>query len=170
MIRVLAILLLGVFSFSVSGQSQVEALLRDAKTFNESYMKKDFGTYVKMMIPSVVEIAGGAEVMETNVKDMYELTLGGGVTIESTTPTKPGKIMIAGDELHSLLPQKMINKIGKTKFSKVAYFLASSSDDGKTWTFLDLEPYDAESIKIFVPSFTGEIDIPEVAQPELIED
>ena len=45
---------------------------------------------------------------------------------------------------------------------KTAYFLASSNDDGQTWTFVDLEPYDQESIKTFVPSFSGELEIPKV--------
>ena len=157
-------------SMTVFSQSQVEAMLRDAAVFNNAYMQKDFTKYVDMMVPSVVEVAGGSAIMVDNVKETYKLTSGGGVVIESIEPSKPGKIMLAEEELHALIPQKSINKIGTTKFEKTSYFLAVSDDDGKSWKFLDLEPYDAESLKTFVPSFTGEIEIPEVAQPILIED
>ncbi len=77
--------------------------------------------------------------------------------------------MFAGRDLQSILPQIIITKIGETKVSQKVYFLASSSDEGKTWTFLNLEPYDAASIKTYVPSYTGDTEIPAAHQPELIK-
>lgn len=164
-----SILFLTFISLSIQAQSQVELLLEDAKKFNEAFLNGDFDKYVDMTIPSVIEVAGGKEVMVTNAKASYEMTTKSGLTFESIDPLKPSKFMFAGRDLQSILPQTIITKIGETKISQKVYFLASSSDEGKTWTFLNLEPYDTSSIKTFVPSYTGDIEIPAAAQPELIK-
>ncbi len=157
-------------SISIHAQSQVELLLQDAKQFNAAFLKGDFDKYVDMTIPSVIEIAGGKEIMVTNAKASYEMVTKSGLAYESIEPLKPSKFMFAGRDLQSILPQTIITKIGKTKISQKVYFLASSSDEGKTWTFLNLEPYDTASIKTYVPAYTGDIEIPTAEQPELIED
>ena len=145
---------------SVNAQSQVENLLNDVAKYNAAFLDKDFEKVVNMTIPSVVEKAGGTELMTKISIEEGKTIVNSGVYIEKLTPEKPGKIMIAGEDLHAILPQVVTLTVGKTIVKKQAYYLASSSDDGKTWTFLDLEPYDIDSIKDFVPSFTGEIEIP----------
>ena len=156
-------------SFSIHAQSQVELLLEDARKFNEAFLKGDLEKYIDMTIPSVIEVAGGKEVMVTNAKASLEMTTKSGLTFESIDPLKPSKFMFAGKDLQSILPQIIITKVGETKISQKVYFLASSSDEGKTWTFLNLEPYDTVSIKTYVPSYTGDIEIPTADQPELIK-
>lgn len=167
---IFSILLMTFISITIQAQSQVELLLKDAKEFNEAFLKGDFDKYVDMTIPSVIEVAGGKEVMVTNARASYEMTTKSGLAYESIEPLKPSKFMFAGRDLQSILPQTIITKIGKTKISQKVYFLASSSDEGKTWTFLNLEPYDTASIKTYVPSYTGDIEIPVADQPELIGD
>ena len=165
---IFSIILITFISFSIHAQSQVEMLLEDVKKFNEAFLKGDFDKYVDMTIPSVIEVAGGKEVMVTNAKASYEMTIESGLAYESIDPLKPSKFMFAGNDLQSILPQVIITKIGETKISQKVYFLASSSDEGKTWTFLNLEPYDTASIKTYVPTYTGDIKIPTADQPELI--
>lgn len=169
MIRFFALLTFVAISHTISAQSQVESLFRDAKVYNEAYVKGDMEKFVSMTIPSVINVAGGAEYMVANAQESLKMTIASGLETVSITPQKPGKIMIAGDLLHSILPQKLVQKIGSTTFSKTTYYLASSEDDGKTWTFLDLEAYDKESIKTFVPAFTGDLEIPPASLPEIVE-
>ena len=157
------------FTVGISAQSQVENILRDAKSFNDAYLAKDFETYVEMTVPSIVELAGGSEVMVRVSKEHYETMTASGLEFISFVPNKPGKIMLGGNDLHSILPQELITKKGSHLYKKTAYFLASSNDEGKTWTFVDLEPYDNETIKTFVPSFTGDLEIPNVEYAEKIE-
>lgn len=167
---IFSILFITFVSISINAQSQVELLLKDAKEYNAAFLKGDFNKYVDMTIPSVVEVAGGKEIMVDNAKASYEMTTKSGLVYESIEPLKPSKFMFAGRDLQSILPQTFITKIGKTKISQKVYFLASSSDEGKTWTFLNLEPYDTESIKTYVPGYTGDMEIPAAEQPVLIED
>lgn len=154
---------------SLSAQSQVENMLRDVKTFNKAYLDNDFEKFTQMTVPSIVKLAGGEEIMTRVSKEQYGTMVSGGMNFVSISPKKPSKIMLAGEELHAIIPQEVITKMGKDKFKRVAYYLASSNDDGKTWTFVDLDPYDSESIKQFVPSFTGDLVIPPVEFAEKIK-
>lgn len=167
--KVFSFIALSLLTINIHAQSQVETMLADAKKFNAAYIEMDFDKYIDMTIPSVVKVGGGKDIMVENAREQYLATISGGLNFESITPLKPGQIMISGDELHSILPQKVINIMGEARFTRTLYFLASSIDEGKTWTFLDLEPYDAESIKTFVPSFTGDLEIPEIETPIFIE-
>ena len=166
--KIFLLLALGFISFSLNAQSQVENMLNDAKAYNKAYLDNDFETYTKMTVPSIVKLAGGADIMTKVSKEQYKTMLSGGMEFVSIKPLKPSKIMLGGEDLHAILPQEVMTKIGDDEFKRVAYYLASSNDDGKTWTFVDLDPYDSESIKLFVPSFSGELEIPAVEYAEKI--
>ena len=168
--KILSILLFTVIACSLQAQSQVETLLNDAKKFNVFFIEGNFDEYIDMTIPSVVEIAGGKEIMVTNAKESFDMTTKSGLVYESIEPLKPSKFMFAGKDLQSILPQNIITKIGETRISQKVYFLASSSDEGKTWTFLNLEPYDTESIKTFVPNISEELEVPVSETPVVVED
>jgi hypothetical protein len=121
-----------------------------------------------MTVPSIVKLAGGAEIMTKVSKEHYKTMLSGGMEFISISPMKPSKIMLGGEDIHAILPQEVLTKLGDDEFKRVAYYLDSSTDEGETWTFPDLEPYDSESIKQYVPSFTGEWEIPPVEYAEKI--
>lgn len=156
-------------AINLNGQSQVENLFRDAKEFNQAYLENDFDKFTSLMIPSIVELAGGHDIMVKVSKEQFKTMTSEGMEFVSIKPLKPGKIMLAGEDLHAILPQEVITKLGKDKYKRTAYYLASSNDDGDSWTFIDLDPYDSESIKTFVPSFTGDLEIPEIEYAEKIE-
>ena len=166
--KLFALLFFISMTMSINAQSQVENMIRDAKSYNNAYLNKDFKTFTAMTVPSIVELAGGDEVMVEVSKEQYKTMVSLGMKFVSISPNKPSKIMLAGDELHAILPQKVVTKMGDDEYAKVSYFLASSNDEGKNWTFVDLEPYDSESIKTFVPSFTGELEIPAIEYAEKV--
>lgn len=167
--KVFSFIVFSIFAIGINAQSQVETMLNDAEKYNAAYLSSDFEKYIDLTIPSVIKVGGGKDIMVENAREQYLMAISGGLNFESITPKKPSQIMIAGDDLHAILPQQVINVMGEAKFARTLYFLASSNDEGKTWTFLDLEPYDAKSIKTFVPSFTGELEIPEIELPTFIE-
>lgn len=163
------VFIFGILSLHVHAQSQVENMIRDAKKYNAAYLANDFELFTDMIIPSVVKLAGGKERMVKISKEHYHTMTANGMKYISITPKKPSKIMLGGEDLHAIIPQHVITKIGEDKFARIAYYLANSNDEGETWTFVDLDPYDAESIKIFVPSFTGDLEIPPVEYAQKIK-
>jgi len=167
--KIFALLIMSFMTICLNAQSQVENMLRDVKSFNEAYLDKDFEKFTALTVPSIVELAGGAEEMVKISREQYETMVSAGMKFVSISPNKPSKIMLGGSDLHAILSQEVITKIGKDEYKRTAYYLASSSDEGKTWTFVDLEPYDSESIKTFVPSFTGDLEIPATEYAEKID-
>ena len=166
--KIFLLIAVSFMSINLNAQSQVENIFKDARAYNEAYLNNDFETFTEMTVPSIVKLAGGSEIMTKVSKEHYKTMLSGGMEFISISPMKPSKIMLGGEDLHAILPQEVLTKIGDDKFKRVAYYLASSNDEGKTWTFADLEPYDKESIKLYVPSFTGELEIPAVEFAEKI--
>ena len=162
-------LLTGLTMMNINAQSQVETMLRDAKTYNKAFLDNDFELYTSMTIPSIIELGGGMELMTKVSKEHFETLVSSGIEFVSFSPEKPEIIMVAGEELHAILPQNVVTKRKDGNYGRTVYYLACSKDDGKNWTFADLEPYDQESIKTFVPSFTGDLIIPEVEYAVKIE-
>jgi hypothetical protein len=167
--KILNLLIFTVIACSLHAQSQVETLLNDAKKFNSFFIEGDMDKHIDMTIPSVVETAGGKEIMVANAKESYEMTTKSGVIYETIEPLKPSQFLFAGKDLQSILPQNVITKIGDIRISQKVYFLASSSDEGKTWTFLNLEPYDTESIKTFIPNVSKDLEIPASEVPVVLD-
>ncbi len=156
-------------SFGGYAQSQIDNMLRDAKKFNMAYMAKDYQAIADMTIPSVVELAGGKELMAKLIKQEMDTKENINFTLQSIEPLKPEKIDASGENLQAILPQLGIFKLGDRNVRRKVYYLANSSDLGKTWTFLDLEAYDEASIKQFVPSFTGKLKFPDPDVGEIID-
>ena len=167
--KIVLLLFAGLTFLNTSAQTQVEALLRDANMFNQAFLDNDFETFAAMTIPSIIELGGGMEIMTKVSKEHFETLTASGMEFVSISPEKPEIIMDAGEELHAILPQKVVTKRKDGNYARTVYYLACSKDDGKNWTFTDLEPYDQESIKTFVPSFTGDLIIPEVEYAVKIE-
>ena len=164
------------FTFSIAimgyvafGQTQMDNLLISAKKYNKAFIDKDFEALTAMTIPTVVNLAGGDEEFASISKSTLEVYANASIVFVSIDPNSPGEILPADKDLHAILPQTIVMKVGDVKYRKIAYYLASSSDQGLTWTFLDLEPYDVESLKEYVPNFTGELAIPEVGMPEEVD-
>jgi len=168
--KILTIILFTVLSFSINAQTNTDNLVKDAKEYNQAFLNGDFDKFTTMTIESVVKLAGGHDVMKENTQQSSKLNSSSGLKTISITPGDVSEIKKSGNQLHAILAQTVINQVGTTKFSRVMYYLAVSKDNGTSWTFLDLEPYGNESIKTFVPSFTGELSIPEFEQPEIIKD
>lgn len=142
----------------------------EVKKYNQAFLNKDYDTYVSHMIPSVVKVAGGVELMKGIVIDQAEIYDKSKMSIISIEADSIGLTTKGEKVYHAILRQDVIMKIGENKFNKKAYYLAESDDKGKSWTFLDLEPYDQQSLKVFLPSLPEELNIP-TAKPALkIED
>ena len=167
--KLFAFLILGFLTINLNAQSQVENMIRDVKSFNKAFLDNDFEKLITLTIPSIVELAGGVDEMIKISKEQNETMTSAGMKYVSIDPNKPSKIMFGGSDLHAILSQEVITEIGKDRYKKTGYYLASSNDEGLTWTFVDLEPYDSESIKTFVPSFSGELEIPATEYAEKID-
>ncbi|MEE9438906.1 MAG: hypothetical protein V3V14_07900 [Saprospiraceae bacterium] len=115
---------------------------------------------VKYTIPSVVAIAGGVDEMILLTSTHINTIEKAGMKYTAIIPDTTSMISTEGEDLHAILQQTANLNLENKKVERKLNFLASSNDLGKTWTFLDLEAYDNASLKVFVPSYVGDLKIP----------
>ncbi len=158
------------FTFLSMAQNYDAAVMKGAKSYTLAIEKNQFEKAVEYVNPNIVSMAGGKESILSIMKDIKVTKKEQGYEVIQTTTKSVGDYYEAGEELHALVTQDQIVKIGEAKFKTKAYLLAVSSDQGTTWTYVDLEAYNQKSIKIFFPNFNDNLKIPGPSPAEMIEE
>ena len=166
LILVLTFLLSATFMY---GQYD-EAIKRDGATYNKALVSKDYETYVNMSIPAIVAMGGGKASMISVAKEHEEMYKQNNMSIESIEVEGIGEVYNSKDALHVVIGQRKIIKLGDKRFESISSYLAESKDDGNTWKFLDLEPYDKESLSLFMPDISADLIVPGVGEALEIKD
>ena len=154
---------------SLQGFSQdySSTIKEGVERFTKSIKIERFDIAVGMIHPSIVEKGGGAESMEGILSNEQEMLTLQGFEIIETTTLLPLELVKTKENLHCLVPQLTILKIGEAKFNSKRWILASSPDEGKNWYYVNLDAYNNESIKIFFPNWNSDLKIP-VAEPAMM--
>jgi hypothetical protein len=132
---------------------------------------QDFPTIVKYTHSSLIKMVGGTDAMLKLLTSSMNSIAEGGIEIDSVTLGEPGNFFKAGDEIHCLLPQKLIMKFGSDKkIITKGYLLAISNDNGSNWTFLNLsEELNNQNITTLLPNFNQELKLPTDSKMEVVE-
>lgn len=165
----LVCLLLVTSMTAVSQGQQYELLKTDLEKFVAAYMEADVDTYVKYIIPTVLEKAGGREQMKAVAKEEIEIYRQGGMQIKSIIPETMSETYQGDPNMYVVVGQQVIMKVGEADFVKTAYYLAESGDKGNTWKFLNLEAYTRQDLEAYVPGLPAEVNIPATAEPMIIK-
>ena len=147
-----------------------EAIKRDATTYNEAYLAQDYDTYVDLSIEQIVKLGGGKASMISVATEQAEMYAGSNMKIESLTPEAVSEVYTSGDALHVVLGQRQVISAGDKKFTTLISYLAESLDEGKTWKFIDLTPYDQESLSLFMPGISPDVVVPSPQESVLLEE
>lgn len=155
----LFVLFVGTLSTVCTAQYD-EAIKRDISIYNDAYLTRDYDKYISYSIQSVVQIGGGAELMKNVATEQASLFAQNKMSIKSLSPSWIGEIYQSEGAIHVVIGQDQIMSISGSDFHKTAYFLGESVDEGASWTFIDLEPYDMGSLQVFIPGISNEINVP----------
>jgi hypothetical protein len=86
-----------------------------------------------------------------------------GASIEDVTFGEPGKSQKIGEWLVALVPQHLLIKSPEGRYEQDSHILAISEDDGKNWTFVDVN--NRTKFEKAFPEFIGKIELPERTDP-----
>lgn len=161
-----AFLLVGVFVFAQNDHS--ENIKRDGNEMINFMLKRDYESLSKFTYPVIIEWMGGKENMITMISNEMQRLEDQGVVFLELSLGEPEKEYFAGEEIHCLVPQKIIleNKDGKILSS--SHLLAVSSDQGKNWYFVDTTQLTSENVTVLFPKFNSDLKIPIKTEPEFI--
>ncbi|CAF3536767.1 unnamed protein product [Rotaria sp. Silwood2] len=156
----LLILLSGVNSKANDSSFMYKNLQVFTKKLEISFKNDNYSDFVDLMYPKAVSMFGGKMKMIGLIKKTKSEMEADGFTMQLDSVGGVKQMVIAGKEIHCIIPEyfSLINDEGVYK--SLAYLLAISSDKGKTWSFLDTAGLKEEkNIKLIFPHFNYALEI-----------
>ncbi len=121
---------------------------------------------IDLMYPKVVEMAGGHEKMMSVLEHMINEMKQSGFKMDSVEVGQPSEPTAGGDKLFSVVPQTAHLTGPNVKAEQASYLLAISTDQGKTWFFLDGTGLTPTIIKQLFPEFPSTLKLPARPAPK----
>lgn len=165
----LILTLLAVCTFQFTSSAQLATLKEQAQKYVDAVVADDYDALLKFVHPNIMNLGGGPDLVKEQLVQDTKNVSSQGIEYLSGTVGEPTDIINSKGELHSIIPQEIIMNFQGKKFKTFTNLLAASLDNGKSWSFVNLEYYDKESLSIFVPRFDPEMIIPETQISESID-
>lgn len=147
----------------------LRALKEQAEEVGRAIFAEDHAKVVAGMPSKVVELAGGREQMirllELNARAMKSR----GSSIRTVKFEEPSGIAEGEKDLFGIVPFTMEMTVGPRLGSQKSFLIGVSSDDGKTWEFVDGGQADSTKVKRLFPNFPERLRLPE-KQPIIVHD
>lgn len=163
--RSLYTLILVLLATALQAQNYAEAIDADVANMKKALESKDYNTLVDYTYPAVIEQMGGKEAMVKVIESGFTQLESQGVHFRSVEFGAAGKVYKAGDQLHALVPQKIVLAVQGGSVTASSHLLAISQDNGNHWSFLDTSQLDKEAIKGLLPNYNDELVIPARTEP-----
>ncbi|MBK0378622.1 hypothetical protein [Mucilaginibacter segetis] len=167
----LCLLLLSFFIWPFFSRAQDTLLVKmQANRLAEATFKGDYNTVIDLTYPKLIELSGGRGALQKLITEKMAGLKKQGIVEFNGSVGSPGKFFRAGDQLHCLIPEMIILKSVTGHYVAHSYLLGISSDNGKSWTFLDVGNMPDNVLHRLLPNFNKELIIPESSKPEFIPD
>ena len=144
-------------SIVIFGQTDVKT---SATSYVNAFVEQDFEKMFFLTHPNIVSMGGGKKYVLEDIK--RERTSLAKMNFDFTEGSvgEPGEIIEAEGELQVIIPINFKVEIENETYNSDSYLLGASSDDGETWRFVNLDQYDRESLKMFIPNLSDDIKLP----------
>jgi hypothetical protein len=131
-------LLLTLLAAACYGQVDSKAIKEQAELTGKALLNDDFETIIKFTYPKVIELVGGRDKMVSLIKKGKIEMAQQGISFDKVTIGNPSKAVIAGDEIHCLVPQTVYMKVPKGRMKSETQLIAISRDQGLIGILLTL--------------------------------
>ncbi len=154
------LLLLITCAFTAPAQVDKTKIKAQAEEAAQALLNGNFDVLEKYTYPKSAEQFGGVEKMMKTAKAGREDLASMGITIESIVVGEPSEPVIAGDQLHCLIPQTIVIKKPDGTVTSESHLLGVSADQGEHWYFISASDMTTETIKELLPNYNPELVIP----------
>jgi hypothetical protein len=162
-----------VFCCTVQAAEETKSAVvkQKAQEVGQAVVKEDHAKLVDLTYPKLVELMGGREkmiaILESGSKAMKEK----GFALRSVTVAEPGEFLTEGENTFVVVPTTLEIKAPGGKILGKSYLLGISSDQGKTWKFIDGNGLaNKEKRAKVLPTLPAKLKLPEQQQPEFVKD
>ena len=151
-------------------QVDSDVIKKQAELTANALVNDDYETLIKFTYPKVIELVGGRDKMISLIKK-GKIEMGQqGISFDKVIIGKPSKTVIAGDEIHCLVPQTVYMKVPKGKLKSETQLLAVSRDNGSNWFFIDAVSLNKDNIKRVLPNYNFDLVLPTKSEPIFVSD
>lgn len=170
--RTLALALAFVLAAAANAQdARKETITKLAKEMGDALLKGDYAKMVDQTHPAAIKELGGREQAIKTIGEALKQIEAAGMKILSYSVGDVSDLAKEGDNTFAIVKTKMQMSAPKVKVHANSYLLAISSDDGKTWHFLDGSGLaDPEVRKKLLPKLPEKFELPAPQEPEIIKE
>ena len=151
-------------------QVDTAVIKEQAELTAKALVNDDYETVIKFTYPKVIELVGERarmiSIMKKGKSEMKEQ----GISFDKVTIGKPSETVIAGDEIHCLVPQTVYMKVPNGKIKSESQLIGVSQDKGVIWFFIDAVNLNNENVKRVLPNYNFDLILPSKKQPIFISD
>ncbi|MDB5349010.1 MAG: hypothetical protein JWN86_257 [Planctomycetota bacterium] len=143
-----------------------QAALDLAKKCGDATVKGDFATVLDLTHPDLIKAAGGREVVLKGVNESMTKMKEQGVVMEAMKAELPKSLTRSDSGCFAIIPVTVQMTSPGAKITAKSFLVGFSSDDGKTWTFLD-GTVGEKTLRKLVPSIPKELEFPPKVAPKV---
>ena len=165
--RTFFLLLIMCSLLTAKGQS-ASTIKAQALEMARALLKKDYPTFAKYVHPKLVAMAGGTPNLIKRLDTANAAAKQFGAEIKKINIGNPDKIVTYKNELQTTIPQTTEMSMMMGSVILESTLIATSTDGGKTWRFLDTSLYSVKEIKKAVPELSPELVIPPAKPPKMV--
>lgn len=160
-----AAFLISLCSYAQNDEVLFTTMLEQANSMGKKFMDQDYAGFLKYSHPRTIEVLGGEQTAIMKFTQQMKEIGDEGITFISINYGTPSKIIRAGNELQSTLPQIIEMHVPGGIVTATTTLLTISQNNGKNWSFLDTANYNHYDMKQLLPNLSDEIIIPERTDP-----
>jgi len=152
------------------GDAATDAAKKQADETSQAFAKGDYARIVDMTYPTLIDFMGGRDKMIATTREAMQKAKDQGIEVVSYKISEPGEIVKDGGKSFLIIPAVMELKAPDARIIVKSYLLGISSDDGKSWKFLDGAGLNSKELMDKVlPKLPGKLKLPGPVTPEIIK-
>ncbi len=137
------------------------ALIDQANNYAKAVVDSDFSGITKLTHEDIISMGGGEDFMISELEADYATLKAQGMKYVSADVGNHPEFLKSDGQLQTIVPVKFHLDYNSKKLESWIKLFAVSSDEGVSWTFVNLEKFDEASLRAFVKNVSAELDYPE---------
>ncbi|WP_454801915.1 hypothetical protein [Mucilaginibacter phyllosphaerae] len=143
---------------------------KQAQRYATASFNGDYKTVIDLTYHKLVTLSGGREEMQKLITERIESLQKQGIIKFDGSVDAPGKFYKAGTHIHCLVPETVILKMFNGHYISRTYLLAISTDQGKSWSFMDVGNMPKDVLYKLLPDYNEDLIIPSSGKPMFFTD
>lgn len=142
---------------------------RQAQTCADALVQHDYDTFASMLYPKLLQWTGGRNALIQKLQLSDQDMASKGITMQSVVMGEVTQIRRAKGDTFAVVPETIVMGTRDGILRTDAYLLGISSDDGKTWHFIDGAGIAnmGKEIYILLPNLPADMPLTQPEQPAL---